>query len=49
MKLPYTLDFATAKSILDDREENVDGAMKFGIKAVRILSEQVLLDELDKF
>ena len=33
----------------DDREENVDGAMKFGIKAVRILSEQVLLDELDKF
>ena len=44
----YNLD-KSESIFFDDREENVDGAMKFGIKAVRILSEQVLLDELDKF
>ena len=42
-------DYSYESIFFDDREENVDGAMKFGIKAVRILSEQVLLDELDKF
>lgn len=44
----YNLD-KSESIFFDDREENIDGAMKFGIKAVRILSEQVLLDELDKF
>lgn len=33
----------------DDRSENVEGAVKFGMKSVKILSEQVLLDELDRF
>ena len=33
----------------DDRAENVEGAVKFGMKSVKILSEQVLLDELDRF
>ena len=33
----------------DDRSENVEGAIKFGMKSVKILSEQVLLDELDRF
>ena len=42
-------DYSYESIFFDDREENVDGAMKFGIKAVRILSEQILLDELDKF
>ena len=32
----------------DDRSENVEGAVKFGMKSVKILSEQVLLDELDR-
>ena len=32
-----------------DRSENVEGAIKFGMKSVKILSEQVLLDELDRF
>ena len=44
----YNLD-KNESIFFDDREENVEGAMEFGIKAVRILSEQVLLDELDKF
>ena len=33
----------------DDREENVEGAVKFGLKAVRILSQSQLLEELDKY
>ena len=43
----YDLD-RSESIFFDDRAENVAGAVKFGIKAVRILSEQVLLDELDK-
>lgn len=31
----------------DDREENVEAAIKYGIKAVRVLSEQMLLGELE--
>lgn len=44
----YALD-KSESIFFDDREENVEGAVKFGIKAVRIFSEEVLLDELDKF
>lgn len=43
----YDLD-KSESIFFDDRAENVAGAVEFGIKAVRILSEQVLLDELDK-
>ena len=42
--------FDRSESIFfDDRSENVEGAVKFGMKSVKILSEQVLLDELDRF
>ncbi len=43
----YDLD-KSESIFFDDRAENVAGAVEFGIKAVRILSEQVLLDELDR-
>lgn len=44
----YGLD-RSESIFFDDRSENVDGAVKFGMKSVKILSEQVLLDELDRF
>ena len=44
----YGLD-RSESIFFDDRSENVDGAIKFGMKSVKILSEQVLLDELDRF
>jgi len=44
----YGLD-RSESIFFDDRSENVEGAVKFGMKSVKILSEQVLLDELDRF
>ena len=44
----YGLD-RSESIFFDDRSENVEGAIKFGMKSVKILSEQVLLDELDRF
>ena len=44
----YGLD-RSESIFFDDRAENVEGAVKFGMKSVKILSEQVLLDELDRF
>lgn len=44
----YGLD-RSESVFFDDRSENVEGAVKFGMKSVKILSEQVLLDELDRF
>lgn len=44
----YGLD-RSESIFFDDRSENVEGAIKFGMKSVKILSEQVLLDELDSF
>ena len=44
----YGLDWSES-IFFDDRSENVEGAVKFGMKSVKILSEQVLLDELDRF
>ena len=44
----YWLD-RSESIFFDDRSENVEGAIKFGMKSVKILSEQVLLDELDRF
>lgn len=44
----YGLD-RSESIFFDDRSENVEGAIKFGMKPVKILSEQVLLDELDRF
>ena len=48
--LCYKYGLDRSESIFfDDRSENVEGAVKFGMKSVKILSEQVLLDELDRF
>ena len=44
----YGLD-RSESIFFDDRSENVEGAIKFGMKSVKILSEQFLLDELDRF
>ena len=44
----YGLD-RSESIFFDDRSENVEVAIKFGMKSVKILSEQVLLDELDRF
>ena len=44
----YGLD-RSESIFFDDRSENVEGAVKFGMKSVKILSERVLLDELDRF
>lgn len=44
----YGIDMSES-IFFDDRAENVEGAVKFGMKSVKILSEQVLLDELDRF
>lgn len=44
----YGLD-RSESIFFDDRSENVEGAVKFGMRSVKILSEQVLLDELDRF
>lgn len=44
----YGLD-RSESIFFDDRSENVEGAIKFGMKSVKILSEQALLDELDRF
>lgn len=44
----YGLD-RSESIFFDDRSENVEGAIKFGMKSVKILSEQVLLDELERF
>ena len=44
----YGLD-RSESIFFDDRSENVEGAIKFGMKSVKILSEQVLLDDRDRF
>ncbi|MCR5602990.1 MAG: hypothetical protein K6G27_04725 [Lachnospiraceae bacterium] len=47
--VPEERAYPIGKALFDDRAENVEAAKKFGMEAVQITSENMLLEILSKF